>query len=287
MSSPNVIGIVGLGFVGKAIFNGFKNERTNVVCADPLLGTNIDYVLSHDPCVVFVSVPTPSTSNSDIDTSIVESVIQELEEKRNGRNYLIVLKSTVIPTVITKLKNKTHHFVYNPEFLRENNADKDFLTPDLSVFGSDSIDDSNRLYAIYREFSNCSMCDIHFTSPEEAALIKYTINTYLATKVMYFNQLYQLASSLNLSYDAIKNAVSSDKRIGCSHMTVPGPDGRFGFGGACFSKDIPAFIYMSKNLNSELSILKEAWNKNCDVRNSYDTKDDRELEQKVTFQYIL
>ena len=113
---------------------------------------------------------------------------------------------------------------------------------------------------------------------KEASVIKYTINSFLATKVMFFNQIYQMSQDNNLDFNKIINAVGSDPRIGQSHTRVPGFDGKFGFGGACFPKDTLAFI----EYNDNLTVLAEAVARNNEIRKVYKL-DPREEEQKVVY----
>ena len=92
-----------------------------------------------------------------------------------------------------------------------------------------------------------------------ASLIKYSINSWLATKVTWFNELYKLhqASGSHSTWEQFIDMVTRDTRIGNSHMQVPGPDGQFGFGGHCFPKDTKAFLYYSKLKKNELKLLQK------------------------------
>jgi UDPglucose 6-dehydrogenase len=80
------------------------------------------------------------------------------------------------------------------------------------------------------------------------------------------NELYQLATKLGLDYNVIENAISLDYRIGPSHMRVPGPDGQFGFGGACFPKDTSALLKFAEEQDVQLNVLDAAVKKNLLVR---------------------
>ena len=93
-----------------------------------------------------------------------------------------------------------------------------------------------------------------------ASLVKYTINSFLATKVIFFNEIFNLFNQINSneSWDIFTSIISKDERIGDSHMMVPGHDGRFGFGGACFPKDTSALISYADSLDVDLSLIKDA-----------------------------
>ena len=116
-------------------------------------------------------------------------------------------------------------------------------------------------------------------------LSKYTINSYLASKVMFFNEVHNLfkKSGTDENWENFIDAVSSDSRIGRSHMKVPGPDGRYGFGGACFPKDTQALYNYSLDEESPLKILKKVIDLNNHIRGSYESETDRENEQNINF----
>ena len=270
------IGVVGHGFVGKAVAHGFQN--CDLTIADPLLGTSTQDILRANPSVVFICVPTPMGDDGIIDASIVEKVLTELEPLQT----LMVLKSTVIPDIVKKLSARFRHFVYNPEFLTERNAEHDFEYPQLHVFGGHQ-EDTHYLAKIYREYSICNPCPEHHMTAVEASFVKYGINSFLSTKISFWNQYEQLCSANGADYDTVRRAIGEDVRIGASHMMVPGHDGRRGFGSACFSKDVPALIHFS---DKHLSILREAWNVNVDIRNQYSELLEREVAQNISFKKI-
>lgn len=268
------------GFVGNAVCQGFDSAAVNLIRIDPRLGTTPESLLQNIPDVVFICVPTPMGENGVIDASIVESVLRVLSPLRGT---LMVLKSTVTPDIVEKFYTTYNNFVYNPEFLTEKNAVDDFLNPFMTVFGGSKMN-TLALETIYKNYSNCrDLGQIYHVSAAEASLIKYGVNSFLATKVAFWNQFEEMVSKAGASYEKIKMAIGTDTRIGKSHMNVPGHDGRRGAGGSCFSKDIPALIRFSEN---SLSILREAWNANVDIRNSYNSKLDREIEQHVIFSKI-
>ena len=273
------IGIVGYGFVGKAIAHGF--QRCNLTIIDPTLGNSTADLVNSDKKfeAIFVSVPTPMGTNGAIDTSIVEKVFQEI----SGLDTLIVLKSTVVPSVVEKLAQLYPNFVYNPEFLTEKNALRDFEFPFLHVYGGEAWA-TEKLEKIYVDHSICDRgAEVRRMTAKEASFVKYSINSYLALKVVFWNQMKELMESHGADYDVVRDAFTCDPRIGTSHSVVPGHDGRIGTGSACFSKDIPALIHFSDN---QLSVLREAWNVNCDMRNSYGEVLPREAEQHITFNKI-
>lgn len=263
------IGIVGHGFVGKAVDYGFTHRDVEKYIVDPKYGSTIDN-LPRDCDVVFVCVPTPMDDHS----SILKSVVSELH---NHLDYgLIVIKSTITPDVISNFTQVG--VVYNPEFLAEKNANYDFVNPQFHVFGGNETD-TLYLESVYNQYSLCSPCQTFHVSHVDASFIKYGINTFLATKVTFFNQLYDTINrEPNANFATVIAAIGSDKRVGSSHTKVPGFDGKQGFGGACFPKDCAALI----KYDNSLTLLGESVRINNQYRSKYEL-DEREKAQNVNY----
>ena len=275
------IGIIGYGFVGKALEAGL-NDDVNILKIDPKLQTDIKDLKDFQPNVIFICVPTPMDTDSSQNISILKNVISDI--KKINLKALIVLKSTVLPNYIQEIATLIPGFVYNPEFLREKHAYEDFINSKLIVFGGNE-NSSKALGEFYKNYTQCICKDYIFTDPITATFIKYTINSFLATKVSFFNELNQLfqESGAEDTWSNFINAVSIDNRIGSSHMQVPGHDGRLGFGGACLPKDSNAFLSYADNKNKELNVLKSAINTNNNIRASYNKLTTREVEQNINF----
>ena len=267
------IGIVGHGFVGKAVDYGFSNNVEKILI-DPNYNTTCSELQSFDPDVVFVCAPTPMGDNGGINASIVLECCNEINKFTNA---LIVLKSTVTPDIVKKLSVLYDKFVYNPEFLTEKNANEDFVNQFMLVLGGAS-HNTQELEEIYNEFSICRPCPVFHMSAAEASFVKYGINTFLATKVTFFNQMYDIAKKHGANYNTIISALGSDPRITHSHTTVPGFDNKRGYGGACFPKDTAAFNDFAKTF----SLLNEAIICNNKLRKNYKL-DKREKEQNVQY----
>lgn len=270
------LGIVGHGFVGKAVEFGFNTPKVDIEIADPRRGTSVDD-LSKDLDVVFVAVPTPMGDSGEIDASIVTDVVETLLEETKA---LILLKSTVTPDIVDRLSRlDLKRFIYNPEFLTEANAEEDFVNSTFNVIGGDMAS-ALTVASIYEKYSKCTNAQPVFTTAVEASFVKYTINTFLSTKVTFFNQLKDQVDRFdNANFSNISSVVKLDPRIGGSHMQVPGPDGRRGFGGACFPKDTNAFHHFS---GEEFDLLKKVLDINSAYRLQYEL-DAREKEQNVKF----
>ena len=275
------IGIVGHGFVGKATDWGFS-KNTNKFIVDPKNGTNIDQLAEFNPELIFVCVPTPMGENGIQDSSIIEAVVQELSAK--CRESITVIKSTVLPSILEKIEKANPKIIYNPEFLREKHANEDFMNSEMIIFGGDK-DVASQVSKFYLDHSECKSTQHIFLDISSASLVKYSINTFLATKVLFFNEMHDVFNKLNNNddWEIFIRAISLDKRIGKSHMNVPGHDGKRGFGGACFPKDTLALLKYAEDIGIELGILKAVINKNNIIRGQYAELDDREKEQNVSF----
>lgn len=275
------IAIVGYGFVGKAIDYAFKRNIEKVI-VDPKLDTSIKNLKSYNPEFIFICVPTPMNKDGNQDSSIIEKVLDEINKDLN--ESVVIVKSTVLPSIIEKLSKSHNHFVYNPEFLREKTANEDFVNASSLILGGES-EDLKRVAELYDNHSNCKITNVYKTDIISASLVKYSINTFLASKVIFFNQLYDIYSALasDIKWDEFTTMINSDKRIGESHMDVPGHDGRLGFGGACFPKDTAALLSLSKDIDKEFSLLKEVIRVNNNIRMQYNELEKREKEQGVNY----
>lgn len=270
-----ILGIVGHGFVGTAVDQAF--EFVDKVIVDPKKwGNDLKSLVEIKNYLdfIFVCVPTPMSDSGDIDSSLVEETTNFLLENTSA---IIIIKSTVTPRIIERIAAKSKRIVYNPEFLTERNAYKDFINAEYMVLGGDK-----RICEKVKDLYNfCSACDMEtktfYVTAYEASLIKYGINCYLASKVAWFNQFYDIINDED-SYEKIIDVMKKDKRVGTSHMLVPGPDKKRGFGGACFPKDTYAFLKYAPNF----TILKEVIDSNEKIRSQYDL-DDREKEQNIQY----
>ena len=261
------IGIIGYGFVGKALAAGL-NEDVSLLKIDPKLNTNINDLIDFKPNAIFICVPTPMNEDFSQDISILNDVIKKLNVL--NLQSLIVIKSTVLPKYIIEIEKQISEFIYNPEFLREKHANQHFIDSKLIVFGQNNTS-AKKLEEIYRDHSKCICTDYIYTDAIAASLIKYSINSFLATKVTFFNELNSLfnQSGTEESWDNFILAIANDPRIGNSHMQVPGHDGRLGFGGACLPKDSNAFNIYSEEVGEPLSLLKKVIKTNNKIRAKY------------------
>lgn len=276
----NIIGIIGYGFVGKACHKAFEHNSLPLII-DPKFDTGftIRNLSERSVRITFVCVPAPTLQDGAVDTSIVCTILDALvSAKYKG---IVVIKSTIPPHDIDEIykkyasdrsikKDGPLNLVYSPEFLREGHWEYDALNPSMIILGGDFLL-CTEVKNIYECHSHIKMTKFIITSMVEASLVKYTINTFLATKTTFFNQIYRYYIELNEGkephyelWNAFTEMVGTDHRMGNSHMKVPGPDGRYGYGGTCFPKDVKAFIGSDKN--GHLSILREVELANTKIR---------------------
>jgi len=265
------IGIVGYGFVGKAVEYGFK-DGNEIFIYDKFQSTPPLDDLVRNADIIFVGVPTPMTKDyKKIDLSIVEEVTTVIVKlaKKEKVEPIIVLKSTIVPGTTRRLskENKYSKMVFNPEFLTEANFLDDFVNADRVVVGVDDNEAKRKVVDLYR--TTFPETPIFETDPTTAEVVKYMANTYLATKVTFANEMYDLCEKLGVNYGEMKEMVVADKRIFDSHLDVTGSRG---FGGKCFPKDTVALLGLAQELGVELSVIEAAWEKNLKIRKVRDWK---------------
>ena len=271
------IGIIGNGFVGSAIFHGFAHHVDDIKVYDKNKNRSshtLKECLNQD--IVFVCVPTPMSlqNNGACDLSIIESVFSEISSI--GSKAIFVIKSTVPVGTTESLHKKFTNLkiLHSPEFLTARTAILDFITPSRNIVGYPKDFYSNLHYvpsvlvSLYENrFPGIKTFVMDSNSTE---MIKYVANCFFATKISYFNEVNLLCEKMEINFDDVMDGVLSDGRIGISHYQVPGHDGKVGFGGTCFPKDINSFINLMKANNVTPNVLEGAWETNLKVRSEKD-----------------
>ena len=262
------VGIVGQGFVGSAVFEGFK-KHFNVETFDLNKKSTCSNLqeLIHKSDYIFICLPTPMEQTGKCHTGILESVIKEINDISKGK--ILIVKST-IPPGTTENWNKTFKnvkIVFNPEFLTEANALDDYKNQNRIILGGPRKVNSKVKLLFTKAFPKVPI--IH-TSSTYAEMVKYITNCFLATKVSFANEMYQICESLDIDYDKVIEYSKHDERLGYSHWNVPGPDGDFGYGGHCFPKDVNALMSLARDLGIDPIILEAVDIKNNDVRKNRD-----------------
>ncbi len=278
------VAIIGYGFVGKALHNGIKDD-IEVFLVDPKLGTSVNDIKDFQPNIIFICVPTPMNDDGSQDIEILINTANKISKLKIAS--LIVLKSTVLPNFIEDLEKIIPSVLYNPEFLKESSANEDFISAELILIGGNK-EKALLLSEFYKNSTKCIAQDHQFTDLISASLIKYSINNFLAAKVIFFNQLNDVFKNSGTfeEWENFTKILSVDSRIGKSHMEVPGPDGKRGFGGSCFPKDSNAFLFYSKDIKKPFTILERIISINNTLRSKYKSLNQREIEQNINFDEI-
>lgn len=254
------IGIIGLGFVGSAI-NEAMSWQVNTVILDPAKGFSTTYQDLTECSGIFICVPSPQDTDGACDTSILESVLSNLKDYTG----VIISKCTAPPDVYTRLNAQYPNLVHSPEFLTARNSNKDYAGGKFVFIGGNVAAYQREAERIIR-IGQAELQTVYHCTVAEAALAKYAINTFMATKVVFMNELYTVAQNSGIDYDNVAHMMKIDPRIGRSHMQVPGFDGTLGFGGACFPKDTSALLKYAASKGAQMNVLDAAVKKNTILR---------------------
>jgi len=265
------IGIIGRGFVGSAVEFGFSAQTgcdaiLKTYDKDPTKSTHTLKETINESDFIFLSVPTPSNLDGSMNIDVLESVLQDIQVVNKRKDNIILIRSTVLPGTTAKLqiKFKKLNIVFNPEFLTERSAKFDFINQSRFILGGRKRN-TGRVAELFRwRFGDSIPCiETNFNTAE---MIKYMNNCFFATKVSFMNEMKQIADMSNVDWDLAVEGFVRDGRVGHSHLSVPGHDGKFGFGGSCFPKDIQAMINFGHYLGLNMDTLKGVWKTNLEVR---------------------
>ena len=266
-----IIGIVGQGFVGSAIKAGLEDfypiktyDIDSEKCNSTLEG------LVKESTIIFQCLPTPMKQSGECDLSIVFESASNINNLCSGsEDKILIIKSTVPPgtTRIINEKCKNIDVIFSPEFLTEANSFGDFKNQSRIILGGFRPATTVVKMMFRKAFPQIPIVK---TSAEIAETVKYFTNCFLASKVIFANEMYQICKSLSIDYDKVTEYALHDNRIGKSHLQVPGPDGDFGFGGHCFPKDLKSIIYEALKNGVEPTFLKEVNSKNNELRSDRD-----------------
>ncbi len=243
------VGIVGVGYVGGAAKAWFgKQKSVELFLYDKYKNVgSVEAVNQAD--IIFVCVPTPYHEKQGFNDG---AVLDALANIKKGK--IVVIKSTVLPSSTEKYQKQFSHLkiLFNPEFLVAKTAKRDFLRPDRQIIG-------------YTRQSKTVASKVMKLLPKapymqaiaatEAELVKYFCNSFLATRVVFANQIFDLCQALKADYTKVKAGAAADPRIGGSHFAVFS-DGYRGYGGACLPKDTKALIDFSNQVGAPQELLQ-------------------------------
>jgi UDPglucose 6-dehydrogenase len=265
INEHTVIGVVGVGFVGNAVVNHMRRhfcvETYDINPEKSTCSSMREFVCkSH---IIFVCVPSPMKPTGECDTSIVRQVLFDINA---WSAYLrvkkdVVLKSTVPPGTSDDIGGNYTNVIFNPEFLTEANAEQDFTRQTHIVLGGENL---TLIKEVYKE--SHPQAQISCVSRKEAEMVKYVANCFLAVKVAFSNEIWQLCQKLGILHENVVEAIKKDERLGKTHWQVPGPDGHFGFGGTCFPKDMESMLWTMQKSGMVSHVVAGALLKNDEVR---------------------
>ena len=265
----NTIGIIGQGFVGTAVNEGlakhYKIETYDI--AKESTCKTLSEICSKST-ILFVCLPTPMEEDGSCHLDIVENVLESINAL-NYQNKNVVVKSTIPPGTTAMWNNKFENIsiVFNPEFLTEANSIEDFKNQNRIIVGGPRPATTEVARVFKKAFPKVPIIK---TGSTYAEMVKYITNSFLAMKVSFANEMYQICTGLDVDYDKVIEYAIHDDRLGYSHWMVPGPDGDFGYGGHCFPKDVKALINVAHDLNVSPGMLTATDIKNNDVRKDRD-----------------
>lgn len=280
------VGIVGHGFVGKAVDEFFKG-KCNVLVNDkmhPEFNTLREVVEKSE--VIFSCVPTPMRKDGSCYTGYVEEVIKNIKEtaselNRNLDSFVVVIKSTVYPGFVEDMQAKylPMRIVFSPEFLTEKNSVEDFKNTNRIIVGGDE-DDALVVCHYFLKADQKPVDEgkrlILQTDSTTSELVKLYANGILATKIMFSNEMYKICEKLGVKYEDVRMLACLDQRIGSGHTSVPGPDGSLGYGGHCFPKDLNNLRAFCKEIGVNEKVFSAVIERNDELRENRDWEDMKE-----------
>ena len=258
-----VVGIVGMGIVGEAVFEGLQTKGHQVMVNDvrdiPYHIHTLDE-LAEECGVIFICVPTPKREDGSCDLSIVYEVFNQLHfriaQLMKGDEYIppvIAIKSTTIPGTVDSMSPMYPFVCSNPEFMTEKNALKDFLNPDRIIIGAKNRTVITKMKEVFSGFE----APVIITSPTEAEVIKYMSNSYLLTKVAFAQEISKVCQMLRIDAKTVYKGITADKRINPNHLdpTI----GPVSLHTPCLSKDLLALIIQLEKSGYDSTFLKSAY----------------------------
>jgi UDPglucose 6-dehydrogenase len=243
------LGIIGRGVVGDAVYHGLAqvgNDMAHYDINDS--ATSINDVIECD--IVFVCVPTLSTTDGNCDTSMVEQVIEQLD----GLNYsgIITIKSTIIPGTTDLLSKKYFNLkiCHAPEFLRQKSAHSDFFdNHDVLIIGTHQQQIADKIVQAHKFIPK----SVAIVKPVEAEITKYFNNVHNAMEIVFANAMYQLCEKLGADYQEVLLAIEKRSNINISYLKCS----KFyrGYQGNCLPKDMLAWKQMADKLQIDIKLF--------------------------------
>lgn len=222
--------------------------------------TSLESVLNEQQ-IVFSAVGTPPDEDGSADLKYVLQVARTIGQHLN--KYMVVVTKSTVPVGTAKLVRQaiqaeldkrhadvTFDVASNPEFLKEGNAIKDFMSPDRVVVGVESEKAKDMLTRLYKPFLINNFRVIFMDIPS-AEMTKYAANSMLATRISFMNDIANLCERVGADVNMVRAGIGSDTRIGRKFLYAG-----CGYGGSCFPKDVKALIKTADDMGYSMEVLK-------------------------------
>ena len=214
-----------------------------------------------DAAVLFIAVGTPTSVDGSADLKYVLQVAKTIGE--NLSQYCLIVDKSTVPVGTAKLVKQTiqaeldkrgvdisFDVASNPEFLKEGDAIKDFMTPDRVVVGVDSEKAKEVLSRLYRPFL-LNNFRVIFMDVASAEMTKYAANAMLATRISFMNDVANLCDKVGADINMVRKGIGADGRIGSKFLYAG-----CGYGGSCFPKDVKALIKTGNEYGVPMGVLQ-------------------------------
>ena len=231
MKKQNKVAVIGCGTVGYATAKLFKVKKC---FRDQLSIEELEELKNYT--YIFLCLPTPTIDGVQ-DTQIIRNYVRDISAV--SKEPVLIIRSTVLPGTAHNLSTKYGiKIVSSPEFLSEDTAKKDTFNPDYVVIGADNtkllVDVSVYFKRYYKKVPFIK------TNTITAETLKYAINSFFVTKVVFANEMYEYARKFGANYEVIKEGMYKNRYIGPNHLDIFHKRYR-GAGGKCLMKDMNAF----------------------------------------------
>jgi UDPglucose 6-dehydrogenase len=282
--------MIGTGYVGLVSGTCFAEFGVNVTCVDkdsskierllkgeiPIYEPGLDELVAKNAAAgrlsfttdlksavanadaVFIAVGTPTRrGDGHADLSYVYAAAKEIAENLSG--YTVIVDKSTVPvgtgTEVERIIRETNpgadfDVCSNPEFLREGSAIEDFMRPDRVVVGTESKRAEEVMKRLYQPLQQLET-PILFTKREDAELIKYAANAFLALKITFINEMADVCEKLGGNVQDVAKGIGLDTRIGKKFLQA-GP----GYGGSCFPKDTLALVKTAQDIGSPVRLIE-------------------------------
>ena len=266
------IGIIGYGFVGKAVGQLAMKDKIRVIPFDPCIEEYAgpsQMLAAYDADFVFVCVPTPAdVEDGRLDVSIVVDVANKWQELSTNNNSILIIKSTIPVGTTDELCEflETDHIVHNPEFLSQRTAMEDFKNADEIIIGGANRGFCERVKEVYElwwkqvdRWITYKEQNIIITDAKLAEMTKIARNSFYAVKVTYMNEVAEVCKSMEIDYAVFRKIFARSGKhawINPQHTYVPGPDGLAGYGGRCIIKDALGLAALADTYDVDMAVLK-------------------------------